>query len=126
LFCTLNFLLPLSGCQDLWSRGLTKLLTALAGNLRWKLLTWLPSVTSFPDGVCFDEQLQHKSCLTSRFLSFRVLILSLVLSGGKFIWKQSLEKCPGFPHLKQFPFVASVSWAGILRTLLPACMQHVC
>jgi len=53
-----------------WSRvtgTVTKLLTALAGNLRWKLLSWLLSVTSFPDDGCFDEQLQHKCCLTFPF-----------------------------------------------------------
>jgi hypothetical protein len=54
-----EFLLPLSGCHDLWSWKLTKLLTALVGNLRCKLLLWLPSVSSFPDDGCFDEQLQH-------------------------------------------------------------------
>ena len=51
-----------------WVTGtVTKLLTALAGNLRWKLLSWFPSVTSFPDDRCFDEQLQHKCCLTFPF-----------------------------------------------------------
>ena len=41
-----------------WSRVtgiVTKLLTALAGNLRWKLLLWIPSATSCPDDGCFDE-----------------------------------------------------------------------
>ena len=54
-----------------WSRvtgTVTKLLTALAGNLRWKLLPWLPSVTSFPDDGCFDEQLQHKCSVTFPFI----------------------------------------------------------
>ena len=87
---------------------------------------WLPSVTSFPDDGCFDEQLQHKCCLTSRFVRFRVLILSLVLSRRKFIWKAVLGKLSCFTHLKQFPFAGSVSGACILLTLLPACMRRVC
>ena len=53
-----------------WSRvtgTATKLLTALAGNFRWKLLPWLPSATRFPDNGFFDKELQHKSCLTLPF-----------------------------------------------------------
>jgi hypothetical protein len=50
-----------------WSRvtGIVpKLLTALAGNLQWKMLPWLPSLTSSPDDGRFDEQLRYKCCLT--------------------------------------------------------------
>jgi len=41
-----------------WSRvtgPVIKLLTALAGNLRRKLLPWIPPATSFPDDGRFDE-----------------------------------------------------------------------
>lgn len=68
-FCTLNSVtvgVPRSSVP--WT--VTKFLTSLAGNIRWRMLPWLLSVTSFPDDRYFDEQLPHNFYLTSPILAF--------------------------------------------------------
>ena len=109
----------------------TKLLTALAGNLRWKLLPWLLSATRFPDDGCFDEQLQHKCCLTFAFpvVWFADPFPLFSGAGGGGIFRKAFfGKMSCFPTLKtkQFPFATCVCRAGVLLSPFPAYMRRVC
>ena len=114
-----------------WSRvtgTVTKLLTALGGNLRWKLQPWLSSATSIPDDGCFVEQLKHRCCLTFPFPVVWCVDSFPRSFWGKFIRKAFFGKISWFPTLKTkyFPFATSVCQACFCwRCFRPTCGASV-